>query len=68
MVMPPNRNLVDALGNRFVPLNAFAEDLRVPHHYNRLRLHKANQTTAPVPTEAWSHTPSGLAAVFFRMA
>lgn len=42
MVMPPHRNLVDALGNRFVPQNAFAEDVRVAHRFNRLLLYKAN--------------------------
>ncbi|KRE88963.1 hypothetical protein ASG87_05230 [Frateuria sp. Soil773] len=42
MVMPPHRNLVDALGNRFVAPNAFAEDVRVPHRCNRLLLYKAN--------------------------
>lgn len=42
IVMPPHRNLVDALGNRFVPNDAFVEDVRVPHRFNRLLLYKAN--------------------------
>lgn len=42
MVMPPHRNLVDALGHRFVPPNAFVEDVRVAHRFNRLLLYKAN--------------------------
>lgn len=42
MVAPPHRNLVDALGNRFVMPNAFAEDVRVAHRFNRLLLYKAN--------------------------
>lgn len=42
MVLPPHRNLVDALGNRFVQPNAFAVDVRVPHRFNRLLLYKAN--------------------------
>jgi hypothetical protein len=42
MVMPPHRNLVDALGTRFVPPTAFVEDVRVPHRYNRLLVYKAN--------------------------
>lgn len=42
IVMPPNNNLADALGNRFVQPNAFAEDVRVSHQCNRLLLYKAN--------------------------
>lgn len=42
VVQPPHRNLVDALGNRFVQPNAFAEDVRVAHRFNRLLLYKAN--------------------------
>ena len=42
LVQPPCLNLVDALGNRFVQPNAFVEDVRVPHRFNRLLLYKAN--------------------------
>jgi hypothetical protein len=42
MVAPPYRNLVDALGNRFVQPNAFVEDVRIAHRFNRLLLYKAN--------------------------
>lgn len=42
LVMPPHRNLVDALGNRFVQPDAFVEDVRVAHRFNRLLLYKAN--------------------------
>lgn len=42
IVLPPHRNLVDALGNRFVQPNAFAEDVRVAHRCNRLLVYKAN--------------------------
>jgi hypothetical protein len=42
MVQPPCLNLADALGNRFVQPNAFVEDVRVPHRFNRLLLYKAN--------------------------
>lgn len=42
MVMPPHRNLVDALGNRFVAPTAFVEDVRVPHRYNRLLVYRSN--------------------------
>jgi hypothetical protein len=42
MVAPPHRNLVDALGNRFVRPDAFVEDVRVAHRFNRLLVYKAN--------------------------
>jgi hypothetical protein len=42
MVSPPHRNLVDALGNRFVRPDAFVEDVRVAHRFNRLLVYKAN--------------------------
>lgn len=42
IVLPPHRNLVDALGNRFVQPNAFAVDVRVAHRANRLLVYKAN--------------------------
>lgn len=42
MVAPPYRNLVDALCNRFVQPNAFVEDVRVAHRFNRLLVYKAN--------------------------
>lgn len=41
-VAPPHRNLVDALGNRFVRPDAFVEDVRVAHRFNRLLIYKAN--------------------------
>ena len=34
--------VVDALGNRFVQPDAFVEDVRVAHRFNRLLLYKAN--------------------------
>lgn len=42
IVLPPHRNLVDALGNRFVQPDAFVPDVRVAHRFNRLLVYKAN--------------------------
>ncbi len=47
--MPPHNNLAEALGGRFVPPNAFAEDAKVLHRYNRLltyRMHIVQSASA----------------------
>ena len=68
MVMPPHRNLVDALGTRFVPPDSFVEDIRIPHRYNRLLLYRGN--LMHTATRYWGTTIADkrMAAVFFWMA
>lgn len=68
MVLPPHRNLVDALGNRFVQPNAFARDVCVPHRFNRLLLYKAN--IIPSASAYWGLEDAAskrMTAVFFWM-
>jgi hypothetical protein len=68
IVLPPHRNLAEALGNRFVQPNAFIEDVRVPHRYNRLLLYKANLIHSA--SAYWGLEPASkrMTAVFFWMA
>ncbi|MCI4566875.1 DUF6445 family protein [Lysobacter sp. CFH 32150] len=68
MVMPPHNNLVEALGTRFVAPDAFVEDVRVAHRYNRLLLYRANLIHSA--TGYWGDTleQKRMAAVFFWMA
>lgn len=68
LVMPPHRNLVDALGTRFVPPDSFVEDIRVPHRYNRLLVYRGN--LMHTATRYWGTTLADkrMAAVFFWMA
>ena len=69
MVAPPHRNLVDALGNRFVMPNAFAEDVRVAHRFNRLLLYKANIVhSASAYWGLEDMASKRMTAVFFWMA
>lgn len=67
MVMPPHNNLVEALGTRFVAPDAFVEDVRVAHRYNRLLLYRANLIHSA--TGYWGHAleDKRMAAVFFWM-
>ncbi|WP_354643746.1 DUF6445 family protein [Kitasatospora camelliae] len=68
LVTAPHNNLVDALGTRFVPADAFTEDIRVPHRYNRLLLYTAN--LIHTATTYWGTTlpEKRMTAVFFWMA
>jgi hypothetical protein len=69
MVAPPHRNLVDALGNRFVMPNAFAEDVRVAHRFNRLLVYKANIVHSASAYWGMEDMASKrMTAVFFWMA
>ena len=69
MVAPPHRNLVDALGNRFVMPNAFAEDVRVAHRFNRLLVYKANIVhSASAYWGLEDMASKRMTAVFFWMA
>ncbi|WP_232247414.1 DUF6445 family protein [Kitasatospora azatica] len=68
MVTAPHNNLVDALGTRFVAPDAFTEDVRVAHRYNRLLLYSANMIHSA--TGYWGGTldQKRMTAVFFWMA
>lgn len=68
VVQPPHNNLVEALGTRFVDIGAFAEDIAIPHRYNRLLVYRANLIHSA--TGYWGHTleKKRMAAVFFWMA
>jgi hypothetical protein len=68
IVMPPHHNLVDALGTRFVTPNAFVEDVRVPHRYNRLLLYRANIIHSATAYWGTKLEDKRMAAVFFWMA
>ena len=59
IVLPPHRNLADALGNRFVPPDSFVEDVRVAHRYNRLLVYKANLIHSASAYWGWKWRPSG---------
>ncbi|MFC9326067.1 DUF6445 family protein [Kitasatospora sp. NPDC057015] len=67
-VTAPHNNLVDALGTRFVPADAFTEDVRVPNRYNRLLLYTSN--LIHTATGYWGATleEKRMTAVFFWMA
>ena len=68
MVQPPHSTLVQALGTRYVDFDAFAEDVAVPHRYNRLLLYRANMIHSA--TGYWGQTleKKRMSAVFFWMA
>lgn len=68
IVLPPHHNLAEALGNRFVQPNAFAEDVRVPHQYNRLLLYKANIIHSASAYWGLEMVNKRMTAVFFWMA
>jgi hypothetical protein len=67
-VSPPHANLVQALGTRFVAPDSFAEDVVVPHRYNRLLLYRSNLIHSA--SGYWGRTLESkrMAAVFFWMA
>ena len=68
VVMPPHRNLVAALGNRFVPSDAFAEDVRVTHKANRLLVYQANLIHSASAYAGVDLESRRMTAVFFWMA
>ncbi len=67
-VSPPHRNLVEALGTRFVSPDAFAEDVRVPNRFNRLLLYRANLIHSATGYCGRTLQDKRMAAVFFWMA
>jgi hypothetical protein len=68
IVTGPHANLVEALGARFVPLNSFVEDVRLPYRFNRMVLYHGNLVHSA--TAYWGHElrEKRMAAVFFWMA
>jgi hypothetical protein len=68
IVRPPHRNLAEALGNRFVQPNAFVEDLRVAHRFNRLLVYKADLIHSASVYWGLETATQRMTAVFFWMA
>lgn len=68
VVQAPHNNLVEALGTRFVAPDAFEEDVRVPHKYNRLLLYNANLIHSATGYSGTTLEEKRMTAVFFWMA
>jgi hypothetical protein len=68
IVLPPHRNLAEALGNRFVRPDAFVEDVRVAHRCNRLLVYKANLIHSASAYWGMQMETKRMTAVFFWMA
>ncbi|MET8450206.1 DUF6445 family protein [Streptomyces sp. NPDC005209] len=68
VVQAPHNNLVEALGTRFVAPDAFEEDVRVPHKYNRLLLYNANLVHSATGYSGRTLEEKRMTAVFFWMA
>ncbi|OIJ69586.1 DUF6445 family protein [Streptomyces mangrovisoli] len=68
VVQAPHTNLVEALGTRFVAPDAFEEDVRVPHKYNRLLLYHANLVHSATAYSGRTLEEKRMTAVFFWMA
>ncbi|MFJ6389364.1 DUF6445 family protein [Streptomyces sp. NPDC091972] len=68
VVQAPHDNLVEALGTRFVAPDAFEEDVRVPHRYNRLLLYNANLVHSATGYCGGTLEEKRMTAVFFWMA
>ena len=67
-VSPPHRNLVDALGVRHLPPQAWYEEMRVENVFNRIVMYKANLVHSAVRYFGDTIENQRLAAVFFWMA
>ncbi|MFZ6816090.1 hypothetical protein ACO0K3_16590 [Undibacterium sp. Rencai35W] len=63
----PHRNLVDALNVRFLPPQAWKEDLRVRNVYNRLIVYKANLVHSATRYFGHDDQSKRLTMVFFWM-
>lgn len=68
LVTAPHNNLVDALGTRYVPADAFTEDVRVPYRYNRLLLYSASLIHTATGYSGSTLEDKRMTAVFFWMA
>lgn len=67
-VTKPHDNLVEALGTRFVPPDAFVEDVRVPNRFNRLIVYSAAMIHGATAYCGQVLADERMAAVFFWMA
>ena len=68
VVQAPHNNLVEALGTRYVAPDAFEEDVRVAHRYNRLLLYHANLVHSATGYSGTTLQEKRMTAVFFWMA
>ncbi|MET8698706.1 DUF6445 family protein [Kitasatospora sp. NPDC004723] len=68
LVTAPHNNLVEALGTRRVPADAFTEDVRVPNRFNRLLVYHANLIHSATAYHGLSLEDRRMTAVFFWMA
>ncbi|MFJ4094855.1 DUF6445 family protein [Kitasatospora sp. NPDC089913] len=68
LVTAPHNNLVEALGTRRVPADAFTEDVRVPNRYNRLLVYHANLIHSATSYHGLTLEERRMTAVFFWMA
>lgn len=66
-VPPPHDNMVDALGTRFVAPDAFVEDVRVPHRFNRMLLYGANMLHSAAAYCGIALEDQRMTALFFWM-
>ena len=66
-VNKPHHTLVDALGTRFVPPDAFVEDVRVPNRFNRLIVYGAAMIHSATAYCGEILADERMAAVFFWM-
>ncbi len=67
-VSKPHTNLVEALGTRFVPPDAFVEDVRIPNKFNRLLVYSAAMIHSATAYFGNVLADERLTAVFFWMA
>ena len=67
-VVAPNNNMIDALGTRFVPPNAFVEDKRIKNQFNRLLVYTASMIHSATAYFGQTMADERMAAVFFWMA
>ncbi|RZA16922.1 MAG: hypothetical protein EOP93_14375, partial [Lysobacteraceae bacterium] len=63
----PHNTLVEALGTRFVPPDAFVEDVRVPNRFNRLLVYSAALIHSASAYCGEVIADERMAAVFFWM-
>lgn len=62
-----HKNLVEALGTRFVPPDAFVEDVRVPNRFNRLLIYSAAMIHSATAYFGSALADERMTAVFFWM-
>lgn len=67
-VNKPHASLVEALGTRFVPLDSFVEDVRIPNKFNRLLVYSACMIHSATAYCGEVLADERMAAVFFWMS